>query len=68
MKLYIWDDVLWDYTEGVIFVLAHSKRDALRAIKKRDERAWGDCCTSKHRVIYPDQRKTPFVYIQYGGA
>ena len=46
MRLYIWDDVLTDYSSGIMFALAHSvdeARDLLRA----------DCCNAKDLAAEP---------------
>lgn len=32
MKLYVWHGVLWDYTAGVMFALAHNKKEARELI------------------------------------
>ena len=34
MKLYVWDDVLCDYTSGIMFAIAESEEDAKKIIMK----------------------------------
>lgn len=34
LKLYVWEDVLTDYTSGVMFALARTEEQARAAIKK----------------------------------
>jgi hypothetical protein len=42
-KLYVWEGVLRDWTDGVVCVLAVSKVQALATLKKEDPRAWEEC-------------------------
>ena len=36
MKMYVWEDVLDDYTSGMICVLARTKKHALEIIEKEN--------------------------------
>ena len=40
MKLWVKEDVLGDWTEGIVCVLAESEEDAWEVLKKKDRRAW----------------------------
>ena len=32
MKLYVWEDVLYDYTAGIVFAIAHDEEEARRVV------------------------------------
>lgn len=42
-KMYVWEGVLRDWTDGVVCVLAVSKAQALAALKKENVEAWQEC-------------------------
>ena len=50
MKLYVWDDVLCDYTCGIMFAVAPSLEEAMDLIRSSDV------------YIEPDLGKKPTVY------
>jgi sugar-specific transcriptional regulator TrmB len=39
LKLFVWENVLTDYTEGLVCVLAHDEAEAWKLLKKKDELA-----------------------------
>jgi len=41
MKLYVWEYVLTDYTDGIMFALANSVEEARELIRKEDPTAAG---------------------------
>jgi hypothetical protein len=40
LKLYVWENVLTDYTEGIVCVLAHNEEEAWALLQKEDDTAW----------------------------
>ncbi len=40
MKLYVWEDVLEDYTSGMICILAKNEKQAMEELYKKDDIAW----------------------------
>jgi hypothetical protein len=34
LKLYVWEEVLTDWTSGVVFALANNPEEAIKALKK----------------------------------
>jgi hypothetical protein len=51
LKLYVWDDVLYDYTSGIMFAVASSKKEARAALLKKCD-----------YIPEHDLRKKPKVY------
>lgn len=47
MKLYVWEGVLRDYTDGLVCVLAHTEKEAWELLYKKDSTAYfvlqGEC-------------------------
>jgi hypothetical protein len=37
LKLYVWKDVLWQWTSGIIFALAESEEQARQVVLNADE-------------------------------
>jgi len=68
MNVYIWEDVLVDYTAGMMVVVAHNKKEALAVLEK----AHGTPCVEEARSVKPTvirkTRKTPVSFICYGGG
>jgi len=40
MKMYVWEDVLEDYTSGMVCVLARNEKQAWEMLYKEDDTAW----------------------------
>jgi hypothetical protein len=73
MKLYVWDDVLTDYTSGIMFALAESveqAREELRCERGCSTRAGCDCLVcvelKSEPSVYDGTR--PVGYIVWGGG
>lgn len=72
MKLFIWRDVLTDWTSGNVTALAKDLATARRALKKtlgKDSEGWRElkdmAPTETHDTT---KRRTPVVVITYGGS
>lgn len=52
MKLYIWDDVLADYSGGIAFVMANSVEEAIELLKK-----------SFNETYFDENNKTQFDWV-----
>jgi hypothetical protein len=65
MKLFLWEDVLTDYTSGVIFAFAETADEA-RDIIKKDV----NCCSSVLKEIkaLPQIITEPMGFILWGGS
>lgn len=37
LKMFVWEDILTDYTSGIVCVLAHSKEEAYEVMKRKSE-------------------------------
>jgi len=63
LKMYVWDNVLVDYTSGMVCVLAASKTQALSVLKRTDEFVWKEC-KNQEPGVYKDPAA---VYVWGGG-
>lgn len=70
MKLYIWEDVLTDYTSGLAIALAPDLEIALRTfdIGKDGLFEVADKLGAPTKVIDCTTRKTPYAVYVYGGG
>lgn len=77
LKLYIWENVLCDYTPGMVTVLAESEQHAWELIKQNDFIAWeqlrGDGNEYDNNGLYPNAKRPreitePGVFIVHGGG
>lgn len=76
LKLYVWEDVLCDYTSGVMFALAESVEDARQQILKKGKKiallTFGKVVD--YETIERDLKQEPKVYknkmgfFLFGGA
>ena len=57
LKLYVWEDVLCDYTPGIIVVMAESVDAARRAMARKH---------GKHSLVVEEMRATPQVFRRPG--
>lgn len=53
LKLYVWHNVLTDYTSGVMFALAHSADEARKLVRKGYR---------PDSPVYEDSEATPTMY------
>lgn len=66
-KLYVWEDVLCDWTCGVIFALAPTLEDARRIVLANSpEELLG--AVRKEMDREPDVYTTPYGHVTIGGA
>jgi len=72
MKLYVWEYVLTDYTDGIImFALANSVEEARELIRKEDPVAAGhkESSSSQPELLEePDVYDSPAGFTIWGGA
>lgn len=69
LKLYVWEDVLCDYTLGVMFALAYSPADARARLKEVGHRYYhpgGQMDVDLQGE--PKEYDQPFAYLQFGGG
>ena len=64
LKLYVWEDVLCDYTSGIAFALAENKKMALALLARR----LSDVSMEEIRAKKPKIRRTKCAYFTYGGG
>ncbi len=64
LKLFVWEDVLKDYTAGLAFALAHTLEEAHAEIKKFNGFVPDDILTTPPQ-IYPLK---PRAFLVYGGG
>lgn len=63
VKCFVWENVLCDYSSGMVVVLAHNKTEALKILKRESETAY-DACSK----IKPQVSRRPQAWICYGGG
>lgn len=63
LALYVWKDVLTDYTSGVMFALAHSEAEARRLVLT-------DCphASQVDLALDPDVYLSPIGFAVWGGG
>jgi len=66
MKLYVWEDVLYDYTPGMVVVLAPNLKTARSMAQKGYTYHAGDF--NKQPKVYKVDRKVPVMFGVYGGG
>ena len=57
MKLFVWEDVLTDYTDGIVCIYAGSEDKAWDVLKKEDRTAWGLLRGRRRVYTTEDNRK-----------
>lgn len=71
LKVYVWEDVLTDYSEGIIVVLAESKRQAWQLLKAKDKYAYEAIREQyyPHQTTQPPRLVTkPEAFVVWGGS
>jgi hypothetical protein len=63
LKLFVWENVLCDWTPGIVFALAVDKREALKLIRKDSRSAWN----AVHK-LEPKVYVKPVAYSLRGGS
>lgn len=59
MNLYVWEDVLTDYTSGMVVVIAKNLQQALETLKNTDETAVYCIRHTPPTQVIPLNRNTP---------
>lgn len=70
LKLYVWENVLTDHTDGIMFAMAHSVEEAREIILKRqkDQLIWITEEVEKDLIQEPKVFDSPTAFIIGGGA
>lgn len=67
MKLYVWENVLWDYKPGIAFCLANSLEEAVDLMTKKLDWStveWeGNKLEGKEAIVIEE----PTAFYQWGG-
>lgn len=67
LKLYIWKDVLSDYTDGVIFALA-TDADSARKIVLKNAKDWEIRSFKAAMSTKPEVHTKPYGFAVWGGG
>lgn len=67
LKLYIWKDVLRDYTSGVIFAMAYTLAQA-RKVVVEDAEDWAKESVVSAMSNEPEVHESPYGFYLYGGG
>jgi hypothetical protein len=79
LKLYVWDEVLCDYTCGIIFALARDENEARNQVKQnicetygykgeRCDEYWERSTENREMVSDPDVYDEPVGFAVWGGS
>jgi len=68
MKIFIWEDVLKDYTSGMIVSYAHDLADAIRDVKERFGDVVANECHNHFSEIDCERDNSPISFCVYGGS
>ena len=77
LKLYVWENVLEDYTEGMACAIAESEEKAWELLKEKDHTAWwilnGSPKDRNYKGIYKDALRPreitiPEAFVVWGGG
>ena len=77
LKLFVWKDVLKDYTSGIVCILANNLEEAMELLKKEDHTAWwvlnGKPDNRDYKGIYklikqPKIITKPEAFVVWGGG
>lgn len=63
LKMYVWEDVLSDYTSGIVVSVASSLGEALSLVRTKDEIAYDHIKNVEPKII-----TSPDVFVLYGGS
>lgn len=66
LKLFVWRDVLRDYTPGVVFCWAHNETEARKLIFEECSYI-NDAEIAKSPEVY-DQKSDSFAFVLWGGG
>lgn len=68
LKLFIWDDVLSDYTSGIIVALAHDLFEARRVVLASLTEDWERPRVERAIADEPAVFEVPVARVVYGGG
>ena len=68
MKMFVWDDVLWDYSNGMIVVLAETLEQARAIACENWNHPNGKDVQDDINTMVPDIYETPSMVYLNGGA
>ena len=63
LKMFVWENCLTDYTEGMICVLANDLEEALKLIKEKCDYCQSSFDTSNYKII-----EKPEAFLVWGGG
>jgi len=66
LSLYVWENVLCDYTCGVMFALAHDAEEARQLIRATEIGSWGAADADLGKS--PEVITEPMGFAVYGGG
>lgn len=65
MRLYVWEGVLTDYTDGIVIALAKDKRHAWKQLKEKSTCTYDSV---KADGVEPRCISKPEIIVLYGGS
>ena len=71
LKLFVWENVFWDYTPGLCFAIAKSRQEAIDLICSLDHPTFiynMDDLETKKPAVYEINTIQPLAYAVFGGG
>ena len=74
LKLFVWTDVLWDYSNGIALALAETKEQAIAMLVLEHEEIHGKGSSDSRRFFrelseeQPEVAENPYCFFQMGGG
>lgn len=69
MKLFIWEDVLKDYTSGMVVAYAKDIYEAIATIEQNHGKGVSEeCLLSPCRVVCVETDPGPYAFVCWGGG
>ena len=63
LKMFVWEGVLRDYTDGMVVAVAHDLEEALRIVRRTSEQAYNEVKDLEPLVV-----DSPSAFVAYGGG
>lgn len=70
LKLYVWEGVLTDYTDGIMFALAENEDEAKELIRKKEKDFWGhsESVDIEFKRVLTNCVTNKSAFVVYGGG
>lgn len=67
LKLYVWEDVLWDWSPGIMFAYAYDVTHARTVLSEKFNKELG-CVSGEIFSVEPTEHTEPVAFFITGGS